>query len=149
MRTYSYSPENFSLICGSEEITGFARDTTITVRRTEKRVNYTPGIVDGVRVFNPNKHGEIVINLLLGSPSNSVLFNFFTSNEETPGTGDFALSLVDKNSQDGSQIISVTAPVCWVVQEPDYVWSGNHEIRAWTLESGNLSWSQTGNHRAS
>lgn len=145
-RTFSYSPEKFALVCGSEEINGFAKDSSILVRHTEDRVTYTPGIADGVRVFNPNRHGEIVLNLLMGSPSNTVLFNFLKSNEDNPGTGDFTLSLVDKNSQEGTTIIEVSSPITWIVRYPEYGWSGNHEVRVWTFQGDNLSWRQTGSH---
>ena len=144
MRTFDYSPERVSLICGSEEITGFAKDSSITVRRTEKRFIYTPGIVDGMRTFVPNKHGEIVVNLLQGSPSNAVLFNFFLQDEDNVGSGVFSLTLSDKNSPTGLTIAEISAPFCWVSQEPEMMWSGNQEIRSWTLESGNISWKQTG-----
>ena len=147
MLVFSYTPEKFQLIVGSEEVTGFAKDTSVTVRRPEKRIEYTPGMrKDGVRVFNPNLHAEIVINLLMGSPTNRALFNYLNANETEPGTGDFSLSLVDKNGNGGSTIIEVSAPVCWVTSTPEYVWSGNHEVRSWNLESGNCVWTQSGVH---
>ena len=144
MRTFNYSPEKFQLIVGSHEVTGFLKEASFTVRRPEKLVNYTPALRrDGMRVFNPNLHAEIVINLLMGSPSIPVLYNYWDNNQANPGTGDFSLSFIDKNGNNGATIFELSAPVCWIVNEPETVYSSTQEGRSWNLESGNCVWSQS------
>ena len=140
MPSFNYSPEKTILIIGGEVIEGFDPESTISITRPENRVTYHKGIKNGVRVHNPNEHGEVKINLLIGSASNVFLSKMFQDDMADFGQGVRSLRFVSKNAPNGEIDFEATAGGVWVIKETDSIWSGNHEIREWMLESGDMTW---------
>ena len=140
---YSYNPLNVTVFVGGEVISDFEKGSLVTVRMTEKQFTYTAGLVDGVRTYNPNKHGSITLRLIQGSPSNIILNEFLKADINPSTTGFFPLIIADRNAQGGNIAWFCRAATCWVTEFPDWDITDKVSARQWVLESNAIEYGPT------
>ena len=130
----TYSPEDVTVIVSGVQIEGKAQDFC-TVAFDEEHFTYSGGSDgEGVRSKNPVKSGTIVLTVMQGSTSNSVL-SAASKADDLTGTGTFSI-LVKDNSPQATSLHS--ADTAWVEKVADAGYGKEAGDREWTIKCHKL-----------
>lgn len=129
MEFVNYDPKDISLSILGQKIEGFAPGTFVKVSRVTETYSDTAGALGDVqRTRSRDQRGTIEITLLDGHPSNTLLNNKATADENT-GSG-VGPSLVKHVSGRGL----ASGKNCWIVKKPDMEFGGGEsKTRTWTI----------------
>lgn len=129
----NYSPDQYLMIFGGQDIQGFADATFMKAVRNEKSFKTKVGAAGSVtRIRSRNFTGMVTITLQAISDSNDILQALLDIDEAT-GTGVRPLMIKDLN---GNTVC--TAEKAWVTKVPDLERSDDGPNTEWEFECAKL-----------
>lgn len=136
----TYDPKQIILIVGGVQISGYADDSFVTVRRNADAWALNMGVDgEGTRSKSNDGSGQIEVALMQTSQSNTFLSNLAIA-DETSNSG-----LVPMMMKDALGNTLAVAEQAYVKKMPDLEYGREAGSRTWILETDNLKLMAGGN----
>lgn len=131
---FPYDPGLVVVTFKGIELTGFSEGTMVNVERDEDGFSKKTGAQgDTARVRNRNRNGSATVNLMQGSPANTLLSEIALADEVSGfGYGEFMVK--DLN---GATLCH--APVAWIRKIAGVALAADSENREWVFDMWNLT----------
>jgi len=135
-----YDPAEVLVTVDGQAITGFADGTFVETARNSDLFELTVG-ADGeaTRTKSNDLSGRITITLQQTSPSNDILNDLATADEQS-NQGVFGSQIRDNS---GGTLAS--GQRSWIVKKPDAAFAKTTENRVWIIETNELVYDVRGN----
>jgi len=124
-----YDPAKVTVVFRGVPILGFSDGTMVSAERDEDAFTKKTGTQgDVTRVKNLNRGGAVSINLLSGSPTNTLLSALALA-DETDGSGKGELRIADLN---GNTLLH--AGIAWIKKLPKIEYADDESGREWMFD---------------
>ena len=134
-KLYSFDPNKVIITVGDHTITGYDKESMVSLTRDQEETEEFVGRNDTVAVHNPVKNSSIEITLLQTSDSNEELINFLNSNRAVAGSGVFTISIVSKNGVGGATESEFFSNKAYVKNDPVIDYNVGQNSRTWMIKA--------------
>jgi len=133
MAAKQFDPKQLAIICGGNQLTGYAEGTFINVEKDEDDWSLTVGSDgEGVRAKSNNNSATVTFTCTQGSIANDIL-SAFRSSDQLNNAGTFPFMMKDNNGRS-----LMVAETMWVQKPAAFEGSNEPTSREWVLRTDNL-----------